>query len=166
MKTKRDYLLFVAVILFLQIFLFNNITLSVYLSPLIYVACVVYAPLDTSSLKLLSFTALLALLMDVTMGTCGLNVIAAMPLAFFRGAILNFAGYKILAKDESLPSPKKMGGKFYRYLVMMVILHSLLFFGFECFSQMSIGVFLIRFTEGTLCSFAICFAVARWFLNN
>ena len=96
--------MFFAVVAMLQIFLLNNLTVSVRFAPMVYVVCLVMLPLEISQMRILLVGLLLGVLMDVTMGVNGLNVVATLPVAFFRRPILHFvAGFSDLAKADGVP---------------------------------------------------------------
>lgn len=152
MKDKGSYILFFAVCLLLQILLLNRISLTTLLAPTVYVACIIIMPLDSSQFRMLITGLLVGMLMDVTMGTSGLNVLATLPIAFFRRPILHFmAGFSDIAKEEGAPTAGRLGRyRFHRYVISMVALHSLLFFGFESLTFDNFVFLLLRL----LCSAA------------
>lgn len=166
MNNRGAYILFFAVVAMLQIFLLNNLTISVRFAPMVYVVCLIMLPLEISPMRILLVGLLLGLLMDVTMGVNGLNVIATLPVAFFRRPILHFvAGFSDLAKAEGVPSPERLGGhRFHRYVVSMVVLHSILFFGFEWLSFDNFGFFLTRLLCSTAASLALSYLLIFVFI--
>ncbi len=155
-SNKGAYIMFFAVVAMLQIFLLNNLTISTRFAPMVYAVCLVMLPLEISQMRILLVGLLLGMLMDATMGVNGLNVIATLPIAFFRRPILHFvAGFSDLAKADGIPSPERLGGhRFHRYVVSMVGLHSALFFGFEWLSFDNFGYFLTRLLCSTAASLA------------
>mgnify|MGYP003294179181 CR=1 FL=1 len=154
MKGKGSYALFFLVTVMVQVFLLNNLTVSVLFAPMAYVACLIMMPLDSSPIKMLLTALAIGLLMDFTMGTEGLNVIATLPVAFFRRPILSFvAGFSDFDKEEGAPSEKRLGVyRYHRYIVTMVVFHSLLLFSVEHLSFDNFGLFLARFVCSTLAS--------------
>ncbi len=158
MNSKAAYILFFAVVAVLQIFLLNNLSVSVYVAPVIYAVCIIMMPLETPQIVMLVIGAALGALMDVTMGTNGLNVAVALPVAVLRRPILYaLADLSNLAKIEGVPSAERLGDfRFHRYVVTMMVMHTLLFFGFEWLSVHNFGFFLARW----LCSTAVSIAIA------
>ena len=157
MNNKGAYILFFVVIAVLQIFLLNNVTVSVYVAPVIYIACIIMMPLETSQLAMLMTGLVLGVVMDLTMGVNGLNVVATLPMAFFRRSILHLTtDFSNLVKADGVPSPARLGDfRFHRYVITMMVLHGLLFFGFEWLSFHNIGFFVARL----LCSLAVSAAI-------
>ncbi len=150
----------------LQIFLLNNLTISTRFAPMVYAVCIIMLPLEISQLRILLVGLLLGVIMDLTMGVNGLNVIATLPIAFFRRPILHLAaGVSDLAKKDGIPSPERLGGhRFHRYVVSMVVLHSLLFFGFERLSFDNFGFFLSRLLCSTAASLALAYLLIFVFM--
>lgn len=157
MNSKVAYILFFAVVAVLQIFLLNNLSVSVYVAPVIYAVCIIMMPLETSQIAMLALGVALGAVMDITMGVNGLNVAVALPVAVLRRPILYaLAGLSNLAKIEGVPSAAKLGDfRFHRYVVTMMAMHALLFFGLEWLSVHNFGFFLARL----LCSTAVSIAI-------
>lgn len=166
MNNRGAYILFFAVVAMVQIFLLNNLTISTRFAPMVYAVCIIMLPLEISQSRILLVGLLLGALMDVTMGVNGLNVIATLPIAFFRRPILHFvAGVSDLGEKDGIPSPVRLGGhRFHRYVVSMVVLHSLLFFGFERLSFDNFGFFLSRLLCSTAASLAISYLLIFVFI--
>lgn len=160
MKKESQYILFVVVVLLSQILLFNNLTISAFLAPLAYIVCIIMMPLGTSPLKMLIAGLLLGIAMDITMGIGGLNVIATLPIAYFRRPILHFvASFSDVDSDGEVPTVRRIP-RFYYYVVVMVVLHSLIFFGFEHLTTANFGFLALRF----LCSTASTLAIVYFFI--
>ena len=160
MTKRSEYILFVAVVLMVQIFLLNNLTFSTYLAPLAYIVCLILTPLGSSPLKMIFIGLFLGLVMDISMGTVGLNVLATLPLAYFRRPILHFAAsYTDVDNEGGVPTARRIG-RFNNYVVAMVILHSLLFFGFEFMTIANFGFIFVRF----LCSTAATLLLTYMFI--
>ena len=160
MKNLSQYILFVIVVLAVQIVLLNNITFSTYVAPLAYIVCLIMLPLGTSPGKMLMAGLVLGALMDVTMGTMGLNLLATLPMAYFRRPILHFAAsYADVDNDGGVPTSRRIG-RFHNYVVAMVVLHSLIFYGFEYMTMANIGFIALRFT----CSTAITIGFVYLFI--
>lgn len=157
MAKRSEYILFVAVVLMVQIFLLNNLTFSTYLAPLAYIVCLILTPLGSSPLKMIFTGLFLGLVMDISMGTVGLNVLATLPLAYFRRPILHFtASYTDVDNEGGVPTSRRIG-RFNNYVVAMVILHSLLFFGFEFMTTANFGFISLRFLCSTVATLILTY---------
>lgn len=165
MKINKTYLLFYAVVILVQILLLNNLTISTLIAPMAYISCVIMMPLSFSPMRLLIYGLLLALLMDLTMGVVGLNVIATLPIAFFRRPILHFvADYSDFDNEGGVPTPKRLGSwRFHRYVVVTTVLHSLIFFCFELLSFNHFWFSIGRIVFSTLATLAVIYVLIAIF---
>ena len=157
MKNLSQYILFFVVVLLSQVLLFNNLTFSTYFAPLVYIVCIIMMPLGTSSLKMMIAALIVGTLMDLSMGTMGLNVLATLPVAYFRRPILSLtASYTDVDGDGDTPSPMRIT-RFNNYVIAMVVLHNLLFFGFEHLTLDNFGFIALRFLCSTIVSIALAY---------
>ena len=76
------YTLLFLVTVLLQIFLFDNLSVSIYLNPLIYIAFILLLPVDTPAVLLLFAGVAMGVVMDMLMGTAGINTMACVLMAF------------------------------------------------------------------------------------
>ena len=154
----KNYILLSVVVVLLQVLLLNNITISTLLAPTLYIVCVAMMPIEWSQLRVFLSALAIAVVMDVTMGTCGLNVIVTLPIAFFRRPIMHYlAGISDISSDEGIPSIKRMGARFHRYIATIVTLHSILFFAVESLSFASFGIWLARLLCSTLATLVLAY---------
>ena len=164
MKTY-SYILFFAVVLLLQVLLLNGMVVSPYVAPLIYIACIAAMPLDTSQIVMLAAGTALGVLMDTAMGVCGLNIIATLPLAFYRRQILRMvAGIPDVAREEGVPTTLRLGQvRFAQYLAVMVSAHGVIFFLFESFSFDNAGFLAVRMLCSITVTFVLVYILAQIF---
>lgn len=144
MQRTIEYILFFVAVVLLQALLFDNLLFSGLVVPLYYVVFVVLLPVKIPRLWLLVLGVVLGVVMDVSMGTAGLNTIATAAVAFLRPSVMNVS----IGKDvvhESIPYGGAIDHKsFVLYVLTLVLVHNLLFFGFE-----SLGSHLL-FTLGRI----------------
>lgn len=131
MQRVLEYIVFFVVVVLLQALLFDNLLLSGLIVPLYYISFVVLLPVKMSKLGLLVVGTLLGVVMDVSMGTAGLNTVATAAVAYLRPLAMNISMGKDTA-HESIP----FGGaitpiSFMLYATLLVVAHSALFFGLE-----------------------------------
>ena len=166
MKTK-GLLLLTLVVLFVQVFVLNNLSASPLVAPMVYIILIVMLPIELSQWKMLGIGLLWGVLMDITMGTVGLNTLVTLPIAFFRRPILYaFTGLSDVSKEEGIPSVKRLGSRFYHYVTAMIILHSLLFYFAEWLSFDNMGTLLLRIACSTLLSLVLCYIILILFIKR
>lgn len=155
------------VVLFVQIFVLNNLSISPLVAPMVYVVLLVMIPIESSQWKMLGVGLLLGVLMDITMGTVGLNTLVTLPLAVWRKPLLYAAtGLSVVSKEEGVPSVKRLGIRFHRYAITMIILHSLLFYFAEWLSFDNFGTLLLRILCSTLCSLVLDYIIVMLFMKR
>lgn len=131
MQRALEYIVFFVVVVLLQALLFDNLLLSGLIVPLYYVVFVVLLPVKMSRLGLLLAGTLLGVVMDISMGTAGLNTIATAAVAYLRPVAMNISMGKDTA-HESIPFGGAITpGSFVLYATLLILAHSALFFGFE-----------------------------------
>lgn len=158
MMRWRGLILFSFVVLLVQIVLLNNLALSPYVAPMVYIAIIAMMPIETSQWKMLGVALLVGGLIDLTMGTAGLNVLATLPVAYFRRFILGLlCGLSSISNEEGIPTIKRFGSRFHRYLIVVVLLHSLIFYSFEWLSLSGIGFLVLRILCSTLISLVMIY---------
>ena len=98
MKNRNQYILFVVVVLLVQVLLLNNLTFSPYVAPLAYIVLIIMTPLGTSPLKMIFVGLMVGTLMDITMGTVGINVLATMSWLWSYYTAYSFSALNTLLR--------------------------------------------------------------------
>lgn len=164
MYRTLPYLALFAATVLLQVFLFDNLSISVYLNPLIYVAFIILLPLDTPPVVLLGAGLLTGVVMDVSMGTAGINTIATLPVAFLRPMLLNLLCGRENVREGGIPSVERFGRrKFIDYLLLMILMHHTVFFLLEALSWEHLLHTVIRILVSSLLTLAFVWIIARVF---
>lgn len=158
------YILLFAVVALLQTFFFNNLSLWVCFAPMVYMTFILLLPLNAPSIVVLLSGLVMGLTMDFTMGTAGLNTIATLAAAYLRRPVLNLTLGAEIVRDGGVPTASRMGKRqFLQYLIIVVILHSAVFFGFEAFTTTFFWHQLLRFVVSTLSSILFVWLIAALF---
>ena len=163
----RVYTVLTIVVLFVQVFVLNNLSISPLVAPMVYIVLLLLLPIEASQWKMLGAGLLLGVLMDITMGTPGLNTMVTLPIAFFRRPLLYaLGGLSPMSKEEGIPSVRRLGVRFHRYFIIMIILHSLLFYFVEWLSFDNFGILLLRILCSTLCSLILDYIIIFLFMKR
>ena len=163
----RVYTMLTLVVLFVQVFVLNNLSISPLVAPMVYILLIVMMPIESSQWKMLGVGLLLSVLMDITMGTAGLNTLVTLPIAFFRRPLLYaLTGLSPMSKEDGIPTIKRLGMRFHRYFVIMIVLHSLLFYIVEWLSFNNFGILLLRILCSTLCSLVLDYIIIMLFMKR
>lgn len=117
MYRTLPYLALFAATVLLQVFLFDNLSISVYCNPLIYVAFLVLLPMESKPVTVLLAGFVLGVVMDLAMGSAGINTIATLPVAFLRPTLIGLLYGRDDAREAGVPSPERLGKRaFAEYL--------------------------------------------------
>ena len=163
----RVYTMLVFVVFFVQVFVLNNLSISPLVAPMVYITLLLLLPIEYSQWKMLIAGLVLGVVMDVTMGTAGLNTMVTLPIAFFRQPLLSaLGGVSSISKEEGIPTPKRLGIRFHRYFIVMVVLHSLLFYFAEWLSFDNFATLLLRIVCSTACSLLLDYIIITLFLKR
>ena len=155
------------VVLFVQVFVLNNLSISPLVAPMVYIVILLMMTIEFSQWKMLGAGLLLGVLMDLTMGTAGLNTLVTLPIAFFRRPLLYaLTGLSPMSKEEGIPTIKRLGVRFHRYFAIVIVLHSLLFYFAEWLSFDNFGTLLLRILCSTLCSLLLDYIIIMLFMKR
>lgn len=156
MQRTIEYILFFVAVVLLQALLFDNLLFSGLVVPLYYVVFVILLPVKMERLWLLLLGVVMGVVMDVSMGTAGLNTIATTAVAFVRPWVMQMTIGKDVA-HESIPYGGAIDDKsFLLYAALLVVAHQMLFFGFE-----SLGSHLL-FTLGKIILSSVVTVILVW----
>lgn len=163
----RLYIMLTLVVLFVQVFVLNNLSISPLVAPMVYIVLILMMPIESSQWKMLGVGLLLGITMDLTMGTAGLNTLVTLPVAFFRRPLLYaLTGLSPMSKEEGIPSVKRLGARFHRYIIVLIVIHSLLFYFAEWLSFDNFGILLLRILCSTLCSLVLDYIIIMLFTKR
>lgn len=122
------------VLFLLQVMLFNHISLLGYATPLIYVALLLYIPVNAHRVATLLWAFTLGALVDMFSNTPGLSSFALTFVAMCQPTLLQWHMPKE-AVEDLCPSYKSMGTWTHlRYMTLLLFLHHAVYFLLESFS--------------------------------
>jgi rod shape-determining protein MreD len=134
-----------AFLLFLQVLVINNIQISSMVTPYIYVLAILMLPFNTPKWMLLISAFMLGFFMDIFSGTMGLNMAAAVLIAFIRPALLNMISFGRDFNNDDSPNMKNLGADwFISYALIMILIHHSAMFFLELFRWTELGTTLLR----------------------
>jgi len=118
-----------------QVLLLNKMNFFGFIIPFVYVLFIILLPLRTNKLLLLFLAFLIGFTIDFFGSTPGLHSSATLLLAFLRPGVLNlFFGNIEFVKDEE-PNISKLGFfGFFRYALLLILIHHFALFMLETIS--------------------------------
>lgn len=133
----------------LQVLLLSQINVFGYASPILYIYFLIKLPVNRNHHYVVSSAFLLGLVIDIFLNTPGMNAAAITIAAVFRNLMIN----KMFSKEEYeeyTPSILRETGKFFRYVVLIVLIHQLSLFFIDSFSLFNFLNTLIRIGSSSL----------------
>jgi hypothetical protein len=151
----------------LQVFLFDNLQWGLYVHPFVYLAFILLLPMEIRGAWLLLLSAAVGASMDFFSGMPGINTIAATTVAFFRPTILRWFVGRELVTDGGVPNARRIGrGKFFRYSLLSIVLHCVLFYAVETFSVSGILFTSVRIVASAVCTLGVVWLIQLVFVSG
>lgn len=118
----------------LQVLLLNHIHFMGYGIPLVYVALLLYIPVNANRIGTLLWAFVMGLLMDMFANTPGISSAALTLTAMMQPVVLN-ASLPKDSLDDMVPNYHTMGTwNHLRYLTILLLIHHIAYFTLESFS--------------------------------
>lgn len=148
-------LLQMIVLLALQVFLFNHIVLMGYATPLVYVAFLLYVPLNANRIGTLVWAFVLGTIVDMFSNTPGVSAFSLTFAAMLQPNLLQAHTPKDALEDMT-PNYKTMGTwNHLRYMAVLLFVHHILYFLLESFSFFNLHDMAIAFGISFVVSFIL-----------
>ena len=164
---SKVYWIFVFVVFFVQVFVLNNLSISPLVAPMVYIIPLLLLPIEYSLWKMLLAGLIIGVVMDFTMATPGLNTMVTLPIAIARRPLLfALGGLSSMSNEDGIPSMKRLGAHFHRYIIVMVILHSILFYFAERLSFDHFGTLSLRMLCSILVSLVLDYVIILLFIKR
>ena len=164
---SNTYWIFVFVVFFVQVFVLNNLSMSPLVSPMVYIIPLLLLPIEYPQWKMLLAGLIIGVVMDLTMATPGLNTMVTLPIAIARRPLLfALGGLSSISKEEGIPSMKRLGVNFHRYIIVMVVIHSVLFYMLERLSFEYFGTLSLRMLCSILVSLILDYIIIMLFIKR
>jgi len=129
----------------LQVLVLNNINLGGYIHPSIYILFILLLPVRMNKNLVLFIAFVTGLTIDYFGNTMGLHAGASVLLAFARPGLLNLLFKPIDFGKSEEANIKKVGvGGFFRYTLLLVIIHHSALFLFETLDFSNLHFTLLR----------------------
>jgi len=134
-----------ALLVLLQVLVLNNINLGGYIHPYIYILFILLLPVRMNKNSVLFIAFFTGLTIDYFGNTLGLHAGASVLLAFARPGVLKLFFKPIDFGKNEEANLKKVGvGGFFRYTLLLVIIHHSALFFFETLDFSNFHLMLLR----------------------
>ncbi len=157
--TQFIHLLQMVALVALQVLLLNHIHLFGYATPMVFVAFMLYFPLNASRIGTLLWGFTMGLVVDVFSNTLGMATASMTLAAMVQHPLLSVMVPRDAA-DNIMPNYSTMGrANYIRFVVLLVLIHHLAFYLLESFTFHHAQQLLISFLSGTLLSILLILVI-------
>ena len=154
-------------LMLVQIFLLDNISIHMWLRPMIFPIIVLLLPMEWRTIWVMIATLAVGVVMDVTLGGAGLYTATLLPLVVIRHWILYITtGRRVESGDQSSLLSRMTPRQLMIYVVAMLGLHHIMFFGLEALSFATPLRLVATILFSTLLSAIIAWPILRLFISK
>jgi len=145
----------------LQVFILNNTHFLGMFLPIVYIYALLRWPPDVSPALVILFGFLLGLSVDVLSNTPGMNASATTLIAFLRYPTLRLFVSKEDLGSKNIGETTLANGAFWKYIVLLVLIHHSTLFILEAFSFSNTLMLLLKIPVCSLLTLIFIFAFER-----
>jgi rod shape-determining protein MreD len=160
MRYVNHILWYVGLIL-LQVFILNNTHFLGIFLPFVYIYALLRWPPDMSPALVTLLGFLLGLSVDVLSNTPGMNASATTLIAFLRYPTLRLFVSKDDLGSKNIGESTLANGAFWKYVILLVLVHHSTLLILESFSFSNIGLLLLKIPVCSLLTLVFLFAFER-----
>lgn len=155
MKLSYIYEIFLFVVLILlQVLLFNRISLFGLATPILYIYFLIKLPIGRNLFFVIISGFLLGLIIDIFLNTPGINAAATTIVATLRQPIINMV-FDREEYEEYTPGIHAGAGAFFRFALIVVLLHQTLLFFIESFTFFNFTNTILRILASSVLTLLI-----------
>jgi len=156
-----NHILWFLGLIILQVFILNNTHFLGMFLPIVYIYALLRWPPDISPTLAILFGFLLGLSVDVLSDTPGMNASATTLIAFLRYPTLRLFVSKEELGSRVIGESTLANGAFWKYTVLLVLIHHATLFILEDFSFSNSVLLLLKIPVCTLLTLIFIFAFER-----
>lgn len=135
MFKSLSYLWMAIAILLVQIFLLDELSIAMWLRPMIFPLIVILIKMEWRTVWVLVVSALIGLIMDMSLGGSGLYTSTLLPLAMVRRGVLYITTRRSIEPGDQTSVLSRLSiNQMMSYSITMLAIHHLLFFSVEALS--------------------------------
>ncbi len=169
-RVFAKYLINALILIVLQVLVFNQINVKIgnfFITPFVYVLFIMLLPMDTKPEVVLWSAFFVGLVIDLLSWTVALHTASLVLVAYLRTFILNLIAPRMGYGQGTLPSYLFYGwGWFFKYAVLMVVIHDFWYYFLDTFSFSALGLILVKTVLNSLISITFILMLHYIFKNR
>ena len=161
------YSILLIILTLIQVCFMDRLQIGIYVQPLIYIAFIVILPMQLTRMNTLLIGAICGFIIDLCSGTPGINTIATTAVAYLRPLLLrSIFGYEEV-REGGVPSVYRGSpNAFLNYTLILLSVHSLIYFAFDAMSWSMVGPILLRSLINVIICMPIAYLTSSAFANR
>lgn len=132
------------ILVLLQVTILCNINFLGYINPYLYVWFIILLPIKTAQWKVLLFSFLIGVTIDIFQDSGGVNAAASLVIAYLRPVILRFS-FGLSYEYQTVRFQKTPFKHRFTYMTIMVLIHHFVLFLLEVFNLSDL-IFILKKT--------------------
>ena len=118
------------ILVLIQVLILNNINFLGFINPYLYVLFILLLPLNLTHYKVIFFSFLMGLTIDLFEDSGGINAAASVLIGFLRPSFLRFS-FGISYEHQTVKFHQTPFAQRFTYISLLVVIHHLVLFSLE-----------------------------------
>lgn len=153
------------ILVLIQVLILNNINFLGFINPYLYVLFILLLPLNLTHYKVIFFSFLMGLTIDLFEDSGGINAAASVLIGFLRPSFLRFS-FGISYEHQTVKFHQTPFAQRFTYISLLVVLHHLVLFSLEIFNLSYIILILKKTLFSSIFTILLILIVSGIFQQN
>lgn len=153
------------ILVLIQVFILNNINFLGFINPYLYVLFILLLPLNLTHYKVIFFSFLMGLTIDLFEDSGGINAAASVLIGFLRPSFLRFS-FGISYEHQTVKFHQTPFAQRFTYISLLVVIHHLVLFSLEIFNLSYIILILKKTLFSSIFTILLILIVSGIFQQN
>lgn len=153
------------ILVLVQVLILNNINFLGFINPYLYVFFILLLPLNLTHYKVIFFSFLIGLTIDLFEDSGGINAAASVLIGFLRPSFLRFS-FGISYEHQTVKFNQTPFAQRFTYISLLVVIHHLVLFSLEIFNLSYIILILKKTLFSSIFTILLILIVSGIFQQN
>ena len=153
------------ILVLIQVLILNNINFLGFINPYLYVLFILLLPLNLTHYKVIFFSFLMGLTIDLFEDSGGINAAASVLIGFLRPSFLRFS-FGISYEHQTVKFHQTPFAQRFTYISLLVLIHHLVLFSLEIFNLSYIILILKKTLFSSIFTILLILIVSGIFQQN
>jgi len=153
------------ILVLIQVLILNNINFLGFINPYLYVLFILLLPLNLTHYKVIFFSFLMGLTIDLFEDSGGINAAASVLIGFLRPSFLRFS-FGISYEHQTVKFHQTPFAQRFTYISLLVVIHHSVLFSLEIFNLSYIILILKKTLFSSIFTILLILIVSGIFQQN